>query len=586
MKGSIRDRLRGQPPNETRKAELHALASCLGDDGPLVVWLHGPGGTGKSRLVEAFADMPGCRTRRFIHVDCQSVEPTPQGLLACLQDLLDDAMGVEQALATVPAVMVFDNYQAFRLADSWLRREFIPALCDGSRVVLVSREPPSAGWVSATEWQPYFSSVELRPLRGQDEHHLVDAWLMEASDAGVRADLETLAVVRRITRPLLEALCPDRAADELFEKLAGLSSVERRRDGLAITTIGREGMASRLLAKDPEHYRQCQQRAWTVLREQMRQATRADLWRSTADIIYLLENPVIREAFFPSASAQVSVEPASPGDENEVLDIAARHDTRTGVEALRLWWQHLPTAFHSVRDASGRLVGFYCAAKPEETRSQWLQSDPVARIWQQDLKRKRDSRLPALFIRRWLSREDGESPSPVQAAAWVDIKRTYLELRPELRRVYMTLRKLGPFAAVATELGFEVLDDVYGSDEEAYYSAMLDFGPGSVDGWICDLLAAELGITDDQLLDSATRELNLDGRRIPLTPLEFGVVAMLESRPGQPISRDDLLLQVWGRDYSGGSNVVDAVVRGLRKKCGEGAAIFETVRGVGYRLRA
>ena len=61
---------------------------------------------------------------------------------------------------------------------------------------------------------------------------------------------------------------------------------------------------------------------------------------------------------------------------------------------------------------------------------------------------------------------------------------------------------------------------------------------------------------------------------------------MLESRPGQPISRDDLLLQVWGRDYSGGSNVVDAVVRGLRKKCGEGAAIFETVRGVGYRLRA
>jgi DNA-binding response OmpR family regulator len=46
------------------------------------------------------------------------------------------------------------------------------------------------------------------------------------------------------------------------------------------------------------------------------------------------------------------------------------------------------------------------------------------------------------------------------------------------------------------------------------------------------------------------------------------------------------LEQVWGHNYEGGSNVVDAVVRGLRKKCGEHADIVETVRGVGYRLRA
>jgi DNA-binding response OmpR family regulator len=60
---------------------------------------------------------------------------------------------------------------------------------------------------------------------------------------------------------------------------------------------------------------------------------------------------------------------------------------------------------------------------------------------------------------------------------------------------------------------------------------------------------------------------------------------MLESRPGEAISRGELLQNVWGQDYEGGSNVVDAVIRGLRKKCGEKAMIFETVRGVGYRLR-
>ena len=118
-----------------------------------------------------------------------------------------------------------------------------------------------------------------------------------------------------------------------------------------------------------------------------------------------------------------------------------------------------------------------------------------------------------------------------------------------------------------------------------FHSAMLDFGPGSVDGWICNLLAAELGITEDRLLDGATRELIAGDQRIPLTPLEFRLVEMLEGRPGEPVSRAELLREVWGHGYEGGSNVVDALVRGLRKKCGDAASMIETVRGVGYRLR-
>jgi DNA-binding response OmpR family regulator len=47
-----------------------------------------------------------------------------------------------------------------------------------------------------------------------------------------------------------------------------------------------------------------------------------------------------------------------------------------------------------------------------------------------------------------------------------------------------------------------------------------------------------------------------------------------------------LLADVWGYDYDGGSNVVDVVVRSLRKKLGERAALIEAVRGTGYRLHA
>ena len=82
------------------------------------------------------------------------------------------------------------------------------------------------------------------------------------------------------------------------------------------------------------------------------------------------------------------------------------------------------------------------------------------------------------------------------------------------------------------------------------------------------------------------RELVLDERRIGLTPLEFAVMHYLTEREGAAVSRAELLADVWGYDYDGGSNVVDVVVRSLRKKLGERAALIEAVRGTGYRLRA
>ena len=268
------------------------------------------------------------------------------------------------------------------------------------------------------------------------------------------------------------------------------------------------------------------------------------------------------------------------------MAITARHEPGESLDTMALWWKHLPTSFHVVRDRTGTMAGFYCMARPDELINDWMRFDPVARNWQTHLlARGRSAAVPSLFLRRWLSDHDGETPCPVQASAWVDIKRTYLELRPQLRRVYLTLRDIRPYAPVAARLGFEVMNDLAADlGGTRYHTALLDFGPGSVDGWICNLLAAELGIGDHGLVDAARRELLLNGKRIGLTPLEFGVMALLESRNGEPVSREELLREVWGHGHHGGSNVVDAVVRGLRRKCGKHAGILETVRGVGYRL--
>ncbi len=79
--------------------------------------------------------------------------------------------------------------------------------------------------------------------------------------------------------------------------------------------------------------------------------------------------------------------------------------------------------------------------------------------------------------------------------------------------------------------------------------------------------------------------MTVSGKHIGLTPLEFDLMLYLTQHEGKAVSRDALLNAVWGYDYEGGSNVVDAMVRSLRKKLGDHASCIETIARVGYKLR-
>ena len=85
-------------------------------------------------------------------------------------------------------------------------------------------------------------------------------------------------------------------------------------------------------------------------------------------------------------------------------------------------------------------------------------------------------------------------------------------------------------------------------------------------------------------LDVRTRKAMADGRVVDLTAREFTMLETFMGHSGQVLSREQLLAHVWGYDYDPGSNVVEVYVGYLRKKLGE--ARIETVRGMGYRLRA
>jgi two-component system OmpR family response regulator len=89
-------------------------------------------------------------------------------------------------------------------------------------------------------------------------------------------------------------------------------------------------------------------------------------------------------------------------------------------------------------------------------------------------------------------------------------------------------------------------------------------------------------------LDPATREVWRGDAEIGLSAKEFALLETFMRRPGQVLTRLELLEHVWDYGYENRSNVVDVYIRYLREKIDRpfGAESIETVRGAGYRLRA
>jgi two-component system, OmpR family, response regulator len=89
-------------------------------------------------------------------------------------------------------------------------------------------------------------------------------------------------------------------------------------------------------------------------------------------------------------------------------------------------------------------------------------------------------------------------------------------------------------------------------------------------------------------LDPATRQAWRGGVAVELSPKEFALLEMFMRRPGDVLSRLELLEHAWDYAYESRSNVVDVYIRYLRQKIDRpfGLDAIETVRGAGYRLRA
>ncbi|HMI71444.1 MAG TPA: winged helix-turn-helix domain-containing protein [Solirubrobacteraceae bacterium] len=623
MSGTLRALVDRQAPALVGRDREHALLGELLDDGgPVVAHVHGLAGVGKSALLRAFAVAARARGAATLELDGHAVYPTQGAFLAAVagEDAEDEPPSLQAAVAALGArgeqvVLLVDGYELLHALDAWLCRSFVPELPGHVRVVLGGREVPAQHWRAT--YAPALRIIELDNLAPEDALGLLRTTgvdertatrinavarghplslelaagalrdrpglaiesiavgtvgeqltriYLDGLDPATRRALDAASLTRRTTLSVLEAMLPDDPPADAFDRLRRLSFVALGPDGLVVHDTVREATAALLRASNPDAYWRLRAAAWSRLRTELRGAPRRDLRRYTADMLYLIEHEAVREAFFPPAVGEQAVTPAAAEDEPQIEALADRYLSADEAQLARAWWASAPEGFLVARNQRGVPKAFACLVEPHQVGARVLDRDPLASRWRAHLRREPVPRgQRTLFLRFFAGRKPW---SPALSALLLDATRIYMEMRPELRRVYAPAADLvGADASCAMAMGYLPMD----GDPE---SVCVDFGPASVDGWLDELGERELQVMAD------------DGGVEPdgLTRLEAEVLAYLQRHAGEPVERAALLRDVWGYDWTGGSNVVEVVISSLRRKLGDRGSAIKTVRGVGYRL--
>jgi DNA-binding response OmpR family regulator len=179
--------------------------------------------------------------------------------------------------------------------------------------------------------------------------------------------------------------------------------------------------------------------------------------------------------------------------------------------------------------------------------------------------------------------------APSVDAVLVDARRDLSAAR-SLLRLLGTTGVACPVVAVLTEGGLAALAADWGVDDVVLDTA----GPAEVEARLRLAVGRRTGSDDgtravtrvgDLTVDEDTYTARLRGRPIDLTYKEFELLKFLAQHSGRVFSRAQLLQEVWGYDYYGGTRTVDVHVRRLRAKLGsEHESLIGTVRNVGYKF--
>ena len=252
-------------------------------------------------------------------------------------------------------------------------------------------------------------------------------------------------------------MLPDAAPQDAFERLRGLPFVELSSDGLVLHDTVREVVAAYLRSSDPDRSRRYRIAAWRQLRDEVTRASPHEMWRYTADLLFILAEPGRPRGVLPDApSTCYFVEPRQPEDWPAIACDRSRVPSRPSPSrSSRTGGAGCPTPSGRPATAPGASPDSR-AAMPDRSESRERCSTPT---------RSPGSGGTTSAVARCRAASGssssglhgaprGSGNALVVAALMLDLKRIYMELRPELRRIYnmpsRAIRTRSPWTTLAS----------------------------------------------------------------------------------------------------------------------------------------
>jgi hypothetical protein len=395
-----------------RKEELAAFDEALCGGG--VLFVHGPGGVGKSALLRRFAQRAAEDGRTVLMLDGRMLDPSPEAFMA--------ETGPMRVLADERAVLLIDTFERIQGLESWLRERFLPTLLVGALVVVAGRTPPDMMWRADPGWADMVRVIGLGDLEPMDavalldsrgvagELHdpllafagghplalslgavaemngsrwtptrdmvatLLDQLVGDVPSPAHRHALEVCAHTYMSTQDVLRAVLPDEDAAALFSWLRRLPFVESSQLGLCPHDLVRKILEVDLRWRDPHGYGDMRRRVKAHLTRQIRAADDADVLGAVGSLFYLHRDEG-RTPHVWRGDGEVYEDVFRPENAEELLRLA------TGWDAVTHWMARQPRAFRLYRrTATGELVGA-CAWLRLDSEAEAHADPVVATAW-------------------------------------------------------------------------------------------------------------------------------------------------------------------------------------------------------------
>jgi len=468
-----------------RADELALFAGALADIEPPFVVLHiyGPGGVGKSTLLNEFIRLCGKAGVSSLLLDARNIQPTPDGFLSALHEQI----GTNDPIAALPdrLVLLIDTYELLTPIDSWLRDHFLPQLPDRALVALAGRNPPSAGWRVDPGWQAITTSIKLDNLSEADardylsrrnipsEQHesvlrfthcyplalslavevllqrpastfesaaspdivrvLLDRFVAGVPSIAHRAALEACSQVRVLSEPLLAALLATTDARDLFEWLRDLSFVSTGPRGIFPHDLARAALAADLHWRNQPWHLELHQRARAFYLVEFDRSQAQSQQLVLLDLIFLHDNPLLRSIITWNDIGGLMEDTPRLLDWPALTEMVRYHEGEESARIAAHWFARQPENVKVFRDSAGELTGFVLFVVLREQVADHEEIDPCVqaiRRYLADQPPLADGQFAAIG-RLWMARDSYQAISPTQGMIFVALTR-YLLTTPGL----------------------------------------------------------------------------------------------------------------------------------------------------------